>query len=184
LRKLDLPTVLGQNEVAHPPEVAMRVPPRPSRRRRAAASVELALVLPFLGFLFVVGIDYARIFYFAVTLENCARNGAYYASNYPNANDIYNDIYGYSSLDDAVLRDSSNLIDPNNSASKPTYQVGYGTSPTGPFNQAVGTADGYVQVTVNWTYQSLTRYPGLPTSVNLSRAVIMRVAPAIPSFAH
>ncbi|HXG12134.1 MAG TPA: TadE family protein, partial [Gemmataceae bacterium] len=59
---------------------------RTARQRRAASSVELAVLLPFLCFLFVIAIDYARIFYFGVTLENCARNGAYYCSNYPNAN--------------------------------------------------------------------------------------------------
>jgi hypothetical protein len=32
-----------------------------------------------------------------VTVQNCARNGAYYASDYPNNSYLYNDIYGYSS---------------------------------------------------------------------------------------
>src|SRR5205809_577937 len=79
------------------------------KRRAGAATVELALLLPFLCFLFVIAVDYARVFYFAVTVQNCARNGAYYASNYPNNNYVYNDIYGYTSLDDAILRDAGNL---------------------------------------------------------------------------
>src|SRR6266849_9231467 len=93
----------------------------PRARRRAAASVELAILLPLLFFLFVVSVDYCRIFSYAVTLENCSRNGAYYASDYPNSNYIYNQIYGYTSMDDAVLRDASNLTDPNNPSSNPRY---------------------------------------------------------------
>src|SRR5919197_6524949 len=86
--------------------------------RRGASTVELAILLPFLCFLFCVAIDYARVFYFALTVQNCARNGAYYASDYPNNSYLYNDIYGYKNLDDAVLRDASNL------SPTPTYTIG------------------------------------------------------------
>ena len=48
--------------------------------RRGVAAVELAIVLPFLCFLLIVAIDYARIFYFSLTVANCARNGALYAT--------------------------------------------------------------------------------------------------------
>src|SRR5262245_12350435 len=99
------------------------LPVRPAARRRAAATAELALLLPFLGFMFAVAVDYARIFYFGVTLENCARNGAYYASNYPNANYIYNDIYGYRDVDEAILKDAGNLYSTANPSTKPTYAV-------------------------------------------------------------
>jgi Flp pilus assembly protein TadG len=138
--------------------------------------VELAVLLPFLCFLFVVSVDYARIFYFAVTLQNCARNGAYYASNYPNNSYLYNDIYGYKSLDDAVLRDAGNL------SPAPTYQCAYGSSCNGPFTLAQAPSDGYVQVTVTWTFQSITNFPGIPSTVTLTRACVMKVAPAMPNF--
>jgi Flp pilus assembly protein TadG len=150
--------------------------------RRAAASVELALLLPFLCFLFAAAVDYARIFYFALTVENSARNGAYFASNYPNASYVYNDIYGYTSLSDAVLRDAGNLIDPNNSSSAPTWTVGYSTSSTGPFTDTTSVAGGYVQLTVTWTFQSITSLPGIPSTVQLNRSCIMQVAPAMPTF--
>ena len=52
--------------------------------RRGAAAVELALVLPFLAFLFVIAVDWSRIFYFTVIVTSCARNGALYASDPPN----------------------------------------------------------------------------------------------------
>lgn len=147
-------------------------------KRRATATVELAFLAPFLCWLFVVAVDYARLFYDAVTLENCARNGAYYASNYPNNDYVYNNIYGYSNLNDAVLSDASNL------SPAPTYTVGYSSSSSGPFTQSLPPANGggYVQVTVNWTFHSITNYPGVPSTVSLSRSSIMQVAPAMPSF--
>ena len=149
----------------------------PGRDRRAAATVELAILLPFLFFLFVLAVDYCRIFYYAITLENCARNGAYYASNYPNSCNLYNDIYGYQNIDDAVLRDASNL------SPQPTYQVGYSSSSDGPFTSTPPSGGGgYAQVTVTWTFNSLTNYPGIPSSVALTRSCTMQVAPAMPSF--
>jgi hypothetical protein len=125
----------------------------------------------------VIAIDYARIFYFAVTVQNCARNGAYYASNYPNNNYLYNDIYGYQSLNDAILRDAGNLTP------APTYTVRYGSSASGPFTMTEEpSSGGYVQVTVHWTFHSITKFPGVPATVNLSRSSVMQIAPSMPSF--
>src|SRR6516162_4869394 len=76
---------------------------RAGRRRRALACTELALLLPFLGFLFVVAVDFARIFYYVVTLNNCCRNGAYYAADYPG-------IYGYGSTKAAAEADGGSII--------------------------------------------------------------------------
>ena len=50
---------------------------RPSRR--GVAAVELALLLPFLSLLFVITLDWARVFYFSIVVDNCTRNGALYA---------------------------------------------------------------------------------------------------------
>jgi Flp pilus assembly protein TadG len=152
----------------------------PIRRpaRRGAAAVELAFLAPFLCFLFVCAVDYARVFYFAVTLQNCARNGAYYASDYPNNYNNFVNIYGYANLSDAVLRDAGNL------SPTPTYTVYYGDSPNGPFTSTAGPANGggYVQVTVYWTFQTITNYPGVPQTSTLARSSIMQVAPVTPNF--
>ncbi len=154
-------------------------PNRSGRRqtqRSAVATVELAILAPFLCFLFVVATDFARIFYYAVTIQNCARNGAYYAADYPNNNYLYNDIYGYVDLNDAIMRDASNL------SPAPTYTVYYGPTATGPFTSTTKPASGYVQVTVTWTFNSITNFPGIPSNVSLSRSAIMRIAPAMPTF--
>jgi Flp pilus assembly protein TadG len=39
---------------------------------RGAATVELAVLLPFLCFLFVAAVDSARVLYDGITVQNCA----------------------------------------------------------------------------------------------------------------
>jgi Flp pilus assembly protein TadG len=46
-----------------------------ARPRRGAATVELAVLLPVIAFLFVIAVDYARVFYYSQVIENCARQG-------------------------------------------------------------------------------------------------------------
>jgi Flp pilus assembly protein TadG len=53
------------------------------KRRHGVAAVELAILLPLLGFLFVIALDYSRIFYFTMVVTNCARSGAIYGSQNP-----------------------------------------------------------------------------------------------------
>ena len=139
------------------------MPPRPRRlhrppcRRRAAATVELAILLPFLVFLFVISVDFARIFYYSQVIENCARQGALYASDpkAPAAN-------RYNSLSDAATADAPDL--------SPAPNV---TSSTG--TDSAGNA--YVAVTVSWQFQTVTNFPGVPNNMTISRTVQMRMAP-------
>lgn len=150
--------------------------------RRGATVVELALVLPFLMFLFVIAIDYARVFYYGVILENCARNGAYYASNYPNASYLYNDIYGYKTFDEAVYSDAGNMMKPGDpAANNPKYQLTYSYTLDGAYT-AVPLPSGYVKVTMRWTFKTVSQFPAVPGSVPLERSVVMKMAPTMPQF--
>lgn len=49
--------------------------------KAGAAAVELALVLPFLLTVFVVSVDFARVFYSAQVIADCARTAALFAAN-------------------------------------------------------------------------------------------------------
>jgi Flp pilus assembly protein TadG len=144
-----------------PEGVAVKKPGRP--RRRGAAAVELALLLPLLTFLLLMTIDYARLFYHYTTITNCARNGAIWASDPTgNADSPYTTLYA------AVNADGSGL-NPAISSSNVT--------------QASGTdANGaYVEVTVRYDFNMLTSYASLgPQTTTLTRTVRMRVAPATP----
>jgi TadE-like protein len=46
--------------------------------RRGAAAVEVALLLPVLVFCSMMTVDFARVAYVQLALQNCARNGALY----------------------------------------------------------------------------------------------------------
>jgi Flp pilus assembly protein TadG len=141
--------------------------------RRGAATAELALLLPLLMFLFLVSIDFARVFYYSQTVENCARNGAIYASNTMNGSTWLGSGSNYAAVKQATLADASNLnppIDPNN--------ISVSTTTTGG-NQVV-------TVTINYTFPLGTNYslPPLFTignQVAFTRSVQMRVAPQSPN---
>jgi Flp pilus assembly protein TadG len=127
------------------------------RRRQGAAAVELALVLPFLIFLFVATFDFARVFYFRQIIQNCARNGAIYLSDPKSA-----DYNLYSSVQNAALADAGSL------SPQPTVTSSSGTDSSG---------NPYVSVTVSWTFHTVTSYLSIPNSVNISSTVQMRQAP-------
>jgi Flp pilus assembly protein TadG len=138
-----------------------RPPGRAPARRAGAAALELAVLLPFLCFAFVVAVDFARVFCFALTVTNCARNGALYGSADPaHALD-------QGGIQAAAQRDAANLDLPQLRVTSTT------DSPTSPTS---------VSVTVSYPFSTITRYPGVPAQLTLSRTVQMEVVPATPNF--
>jgi hypothetical protein len=136
--------------------------------RRAVAATELAVMLPFLLFMWIIAIDWARIFFYTVTLEYAARDGAYYASNYPG-------IYDYTSAQDAAFGETSN-ISPTPALSV-TYDMNYNGSYASTTQPAQG---GYVQVQVIYSFNTVTNFPGVPNTTTITRQVRMAMAPIIP----
>ncbi|MBY0527068.1 MAG: pilus assembly protein [Gemmataceae bacterium] len=130
--------------------------------RRGAASVELAVLMPLLMFLFVVAVDFAQVFYYSLSVNNCARNGALWASD-----TVAQGTSPYTSVQQAALADAANL--------RPAPAV---SSATG--TDASGAA--YVEVTVTYTFRTITNYPAVPSPVNVTRTVRMRKAPTAPTF--
>jgi Flp pilus assembly protein TadG len=119
----------------------------------------LAVLLPLLCFLFVITLDFARIFYFSTTVTNCASVGAIYGSYDPTkANDT-------SGIKTMALMDASNLDTTKMTVTSSTDSA---TSPT------------TVSVTVTYTYNTITSFPGVPNQTTLTRTVTMNVTPAVP----
>jgi len=139
-----------------------RLLPSASRRaRRGVAAVEFAVLLPFLCFVFVVTVDFCRVFYYSITVSNCARNGALYGSaDVAHALDT-------SGIRAAAQKDASDL----------DLQKLSVASSTG--GSAVPT---YVDVTVTYPFTTITRYPGVAGEMILRRTVRMTVVPATPTF--
>ena len=131
--------------------------------RRGAAAAELAILLPFLGLIFVITLDFGRIFYYTLTIENAARNGALWAC------DPYAPTMSYSTLQAAVQADASNLspaiISTNINSSN-------GTDPNG---------NAVVSVTVSYDFKLITNYPGIPNPYTVTRTVEMRKEATVPT---
>lgn len=124
--------------------------------RSAAATVELAVLLPFLLYLAAIGADWARLLYYTVTLEACARNGALYASDADYAAKT-----PYTSVQQAALAEAPQL----------TGTVSVNTNTTA--DSAGNTA---VICTVTMPFTTMTNLPGVPNSQTLTRRNQMRMA--------
>jgi hypothetical protein len=111
----------------------------------------------------VITLDFGRIFYYTLTIENAARNGALWAS------DPYASGLSYTSLQDAVQADASSLspaID-NTRISSATGKDAYGRT--------------VVSVTVSYDFNLITNYPGIPNPFTVSRTVTMRKEATVPT---
>lgn len=132
-----------------------------NRTRRGVAAVELAVLLPLLVFLFIITVDFARVFYFSLTLQNCARAGALYASDPYVAKEA-----PFASTQAAALSDAKNIVP------QPTITQTNGVD---------GSGRSYVEVSAAYTFKSIANFPGVPAQVNLSRSVRMYVAAISPN---
>ena len=152
---------------------------RKHRARRAAAAVEFALLAPFLVFLFVIAVDWARVFYYSIAVKNCARNGALYLSLQQSAKTTtspYTDsgivnLYATSktSLSDAALADAPDLT-PTPTVASTTGSDTYGA---------------YVEVTVSYPFQTVSGFSvwgfGVPSRTNVTSTVRMYVPAESPN---
>lgn len=148
--------------------------------RKGAQVVEFAILLPFLAFLFVIAIDWARVFYYSITVTNCARNGALYLSQKQSAvttSSPYTDS-GYVNLyvNAADPVKAAALADAPNLTPAPTV-----TSTTGTDSNK----QSYVEVTVSYTFHAVTSFSvgkfGVPSSTNVTKTVRVYVPPESPN---
>jgi len=130
--------------------------------------VELALLLPFLMFTFIAAVDYARVFYYSLTISSCARSGAIYGSQ----STTY-------SLDTTNIKAAA-LAEAPSLSPAPTVDDPVLTSDS---------AGNYISVTVHYSFRTIGIYPstankytlsGFSDPLTLTRTVQMRVAPVTP----
>ncbi len=127
--------------------------------RRAVTAVELAALLPFLTFLFVVTVDFCRIFYFTLAVENCARNGALWACD-----SFAQGESPYDSVTDAARADFVQGLAGELTVSDPAPVVADKTI-------------NYVEVTCTYEFNTITNYPGVGGPWTISRKARARVVP-------
>lgn len=140
--------------------------------RRGAAAIELAVLLPFLIFLAVIATDWARMMYYTITLENCARSGALYACDSDTRSKS-----PYTTVSDAALAEAPNLSSDSQVSNLSVVQTDLADG---------GDGQKAVVVTVSMTFNSFTNFKygtrfGLSSSETISRSVQMRVEPLTPN---
>jgi Flp pilus assembly protein TadG len=146
-----------------------------SKRQSGIAATELALVLPFLCFIFAITVDFSRVFYYTISLEYAARDGCYYGSNYPG-------LYDFSDSSQTQLQNitSAALGESSNITPAPTVTAYYDSSYTGTFTSTTASSTGYIRVTVTYTFNTIMNFPGVPSSTTINRSVTMAMAPVTP----
>jgi Flp pilus assembly protein TadG len=132
-----------------------------NRRRRGIAVLELAALLPLLVLLFAIAIDFARIYYCSLSLTNCARAGALYASDPSTADES-----PFASVQAAALSDATNL------SPQPTISSSTGLDANGRF---------YVTVTADHTFRTMVKLPGVPRDIPLQRKITMFRSASVPN---
>jgi hypothetical protein len=115
-------------------------------------------MLPFLTFVCMAIVDYSRVIYALVTISNCARSGAIWASN-----PALQASAPYANAQAAALVDASTMS-PQPTPGAPSFSTDSG-------------GNSVVSMTVTYTFTTIIAYPGIPSSVNLSRTVVMPIAP-------
>jgi Flp pilus assembly protein TadG len=143
---------------------------RRTESRRGVAAVELAVLLPFLVFLAVIAADWARLMYYTMAIENCARSGALYASDAESQSRS-----PYTSVHDAALAEAPSL---SSDSSVSNLTVSQSTLTNG------GDGSPAVVVTVSMTFKSITSFSygsrfGVPNNETISRTVQMRTSPLV-----
>ena len=133
-----------------------------NRGRRAAAAVEFVIVMPVVILLFVFAMDFCRLFYYQTVLTNCARSGAIYEA-------------------DPTSQPQSPYAS-TTAAAQADWPSDLGTAPTPSVTYSTSGGVTYATVTMNYTFQTLLSYTGIPATVNLTANVQVRVAQRYPSF--
>ncbi len=126
--------------------------------RRGAAAVEFAVLAPFLVFMMVIAVDWARVFYYTVTINDCARNGALFMYDSTGTT-----LSPYADYKQAALAGTD--LSP---------------TPTVSSNSGSGMNGDWVEVTVSYPFKTLTNFPGVPQNTTVARTIRMSKASKLP----
>jgi Flp pilus assembly protein TadG len=142
------------------------------QRQRGNAVIEFTLIFPVLLLMLVGTMDFSRLFFGGIAMEGAARAGVQYGALSPGrAGDI--DGIVAAAQADAAGQGLSGVT-----ASTRTFCscVGNASTVSCSIAQCNGqTPNGYVEATVQYTFNSILRYPGFPADMVISRTAKMRV---------
>jgi Flp pilus assembly protein TadG len=144
---------------------------RRQRSERGQSAVEFAVVVPILVLVLVVVSDFGRLFFVSVAVNNAARAGAQYGSQFvTNAKDS-------TGMVAAANLDGANITGWNT----PTASECTCVNPPSPLVACPAsycthtTTANYVEVDTSATYHTLLTYPGIPSAYTLTGKAVMQV---------
>ena len=144
---------------------------RQRNRQRGNALVELAFITPVVLLLCGGVMDFSRAIYAGIAIANAARAGVQYGALTPGNSGKFQ------GMADAAVADAANQGLTGVTATARNFcRCVSSTTETACSSTCGGsTASGYVEVTVNYTYNTLMQIPGVPTTVVLNKTARMRV---------
>jgi Flp pilus assembly protein TadG len=119
--------------------------------------LEMAILLPFLAFLFLVALDFCRAFYTTQTVQNCASAAALYASGTAR---VASGTTTEQAAKQAAVAEGT-LLNPPLSAD----------------NVAVSMDGNRATVTVTYNFSLITGFPGFSRTLPVVRSVTMQRLP-------
>lgn len=136
------------------------------------AALEFTLLFPVLLFMLVGTMDFARVFFGGIAMENAARAAVQYGALSPGKAGDTAGIVAAGLADAAgqglvgVTASARNFCSCTGSSSTISCSIGSCSGQT---------PNGYVEATVQYTFNSIVPYPGLPANMVISRTARMRV---------
>lgn len=145
---------------------ASRIVRRFRRSQSGGAALELAFVAPLLLLLLIGVADFGRAFYTSVTVSNAARAGAEYGAQGPQTS---GDTVGMKNFAQGDGQEAGTMT----IGARRYCECG------GAAHACTACADGsapdvFVEVTATKSFSMLLRYPGLPSSLTISRQATFR----------
>jgi Flp pilus assembly protein TadG len=136
--------------------------------QQGSAMIELAVALPLLVFIAVGVMDYGRVYFTSIAVANAARAAAEWGAQSLATASRTTDIQNFGILDGAEAA-PVNVV-----ASAPIYKCGETVVSASATCVGYGPPRVFVEVTASKVVALLLKYPGLPTSVTISRKATFR----------
>ena len=167
-------TMTGQNGTLVKVLAALGVNPRPARRAGESGQtiLEVALLTPVLLLLAVGIIEIGRYAYYSILVANAARAGAQYgAQSLATAADT-------AGIRTAAENDGQNVAGLTVTTQQECGCTGSSIGSSCPATNCSSPSHAlvYVQVSTSGKFNSLFKYPGIPTSITVNSTELMRVA--------
>ncbi len=141
------------------------------KSERGGALIELAVVLPVLILVAIGVMDYGRVFYTSIAVSNAARAGAEWGSYSEGArSDKFAEMGDFAKLEGAQ---AATITVTANRVCRCGLTV-VTCSSTSDCGGGYGPAAEFVEVTASKTVTLFLKYPGLPTSIPISRTATFR----------